>query len=130
MSQATAESDFKDDRDFVLRSPECRSREELERALADPIRLLAPPPPNPPPQFSVRDIMLITVGVSVGLAGGSWMPSRAFAFALGLATVLILLVVSFCPPQTHTGKMAWTALLIAYFSALLAAIVRPPFNLP
>ena len=119
-----------DDDDFVVRSPECRSREELEREMADPIQLPPPPQPKPPTQFSVRDIMLLMIGVSVGLAGGSWMPSQTFAFALGLVTVLILLVVSLHPPQTHMGRMAWAALVIAYFSALLSAIIRPPLTPP
>jgi hypothetical protein len=116
-----------DEGDFVLRPPECPSREELERELADPIELPDPLPSRPPPpQFSLRDVMFLMVGVAGGLAGGTWMPSEVFAAILGLAMLLGLLVVTWHPPETHLGKIIWASLVVAYFSAVLAAIVRPP----
>jgi hypothetical protein len=118
--------DRNDDGDFVLLPPECPSREELERELTDPIELPGPPPPPPPPQFSLGDVMVLTVGVAVGLAGGSWMPGKAFALLLGLVLLVGLVIVSWHPPQSRLGKVIWTSCVIAYFTALLAAIVRPP----
>src|SRR5689334_7705976 len=99
------------DDDFLLRPPECRSREELERELADPIVLPNPPPPAAPFQFSIGDVMLLMVGVSVGVAGGSWMPARTFGFALGLMTILVLIAFTLHPPQSRTARLVLTTVL-------------------
>jgi hypothetical protein len=113
--------------DFVLRPPECPSREELERDLADPIQLPDPSPLRPPPpQFSLGDIMLLMVGVAAGLAGGSWMATDLFAAILGLATLVGLLIVSWHPPETRLGKIIWASFVVAYFMSVLAAVLRPP----
>jgi len=120
--------DRNEDGGFVLLPPEGPSREELERGLSDPIELPGPPPPPPPPQFSIRDAMLLMVGLSVGLAGGSWMPSDAVAAVLGMVTVLGLVVVTLYPPESRLGKLIWASLVVAYFTALLAAIIRMPTN--
>jgi hypothetical protein len=114
--------------ELVLRPPECRSREQVERELAEPIELPGPAPRGPPPQFSLRDIMVLTVGVAAGLAGGSWMPGKLFAALLGLATLIGLLVVSLRPPETRAGKLVWASFVIAYFTAVVAALLRPPTN--
>jgi hypothetical protein len=113
------------DDDFTLRPLECRSREELERELADPILLPEAPPPPRPWQFSIGDVMFLMVGGSIGLAGGSTLWGHAFEFALGLVTLSLLVIFQFHPPQTHAGRLVLTAVLIAYFSALLAAAIRP-----
>jgi hypothetical protein len=118
------------DDDFRLRPPECRSREELERELADPICFPEAPPPAAPFQFSIGDVMLLMVGVSVGVAGGSWMPARIFGFYLGLLTILVLIGFTLHPPQSRTARLVLTTVLVAYFSAMLAAAIRPPAELP
>jgi DNA-binding transcriptional LysR family regulator len=116
-----------DEGDFVLLPPLCPSREELERELAEPIQLPDPSPPRPPPpQFSLRDVMLLMVGVAAGLAGGSWMPAKLFAALLGLALLSGLLIVSWRPPETRLGKVIWASFVIAYFMAIAAAVIRPP----
>jgi len=116
-----------DDGDFVLLPPDCPSREELERELIGPIQLSDVSPQRPKPtQFSLLDVMLMVVGMAVGLAGGTWMQSVAFAAILGLVMLCGLLVVTFQPPQTHCGKVIWALLVVAYFSAVLAAVVRLP----
>jgi hypothetical protein len=113
--------------DFVLLPPECRSREEQERELVGPIAIAPEPPQAPHPlQFSVSDLMILMVGVAAGLAGGSWMPTDVFAAILGLATLIGLLIVSWHPPETRIGKVIWASFVIAYFMAVLAALVRPP----
>jgi hypothetical protein len=122
--------DTSTDDDFLLRPPECRSREELERELAEPIRLPEAPPPAAPFQFSIGDVMLLMVGVSVGVAGGNWMPARIFGFYLGLLTIVVLLAFTLHPPQSRTARLVLTTLLVAYFSAMLAAAIRPPAALP
>ena len=118
--------DRNDEGDFVLLPPECPSRDELERGLTDPIQLPGPPPPPPPPQFSLADVMLLTAGVGVGLAGGTWMPGKMFAAVLGLALLIGLLIVSWRPPESRLGKVIWASCVIAYFTAVLAAVFRPP----
>jgi hypothetical protein len=116
-----------DNGDFDLRPIECPSRDEKERELAGPFQPDDTPPPRQPrPQFSLGDVMILMVGVAVGLAGGSWMPNDAFAAILGLVTLLGLVAVSWYPPQTHLGRIVWAALVVAYFMAVLAALVRPP----
>jgi len=116
-----------DEGDFVLLPPEGRSREEVERELTGPI-VIAPEPAEPPRllQFSVGDLMILMVGVAAGLAGGSWMPTDVFAAILGLATLAGLLIVSWHPPETRLGKMIWASFVVAYFMAVLAALIRPP----
>ena len=114
--------------DLVLLPPEGMSREELERQFAEPLKI--EPEPRPPkwPQFSIADVMIVMVGVAVGLAGGSWMPTDVFAAALGLVTLAGLLVVSWYPPESHLAKLLWATLVIAYVLAVLAAVLRPSTN--
>jgi hypothetical protein len=122
-----ANSDQPNDGDFVLRPPECPSRDEWQRVLKGPIEIL-PEPAAPPrwPQFSLGDLMILMVGVAAGLAGGSWMPTDLFAAILGLATLLGLLVVSWRPPESHVGRVIWASFVVAYFMAVLAAVFHPP----
>ena len=69
--------------------------------------------------------MILMVGVAIGLAGGSWMPTDVFAATLGLLTLVGLLVVSWHPPETHLGKLIWATLVLAYVIAVFAAVFRP-----
>jgi hypothetical protein len=76
------------------------------------------------PQFAVSDILMVMVGAAVGLAGGTWMPADIFAAVLGLVTLLGLLVVHLFPPQTRLGKRLWATLVLAYITAVGAALFR------
>jgi hypothetical protein len=69
--------------------------------------------------------MILMIGVALGLAGGSWMPTDVFAASLGLLTLVGLLVVSWHPPKTHLGKLLWATLVLAYVIAVFAAVFRP-----
>src|SRR5262245_3990255 len=87
------------DEPVLLQPPDCPSREDWARQLNRPPEPEPPPPPAPRwPQFSLSDVMILTVGVAAGLAGGSWMPTDVFAALLGLITLVGLLVVSWQPP--------------------------------
>lgn len=111
--------------DLALGKVDCPSREQFQRKLEPLPELPAAPPPAPPRfQFSVLDLMVVMVGVSAGLAGGTWMPAEVFAAVLGLVTLLGLLVVHFLPPETHAGKLIWGTLILAYFVAVSAALFR------
>jgi len=118
--------DSSNDDDLVVLPAEGLSREELERQFAEPLHLEPDPAPARWPQFSIGDLMIVMVGVASGLAGGSWMPTDVFAAALGLVTLVGLLVVSWYPPESHLGKLLWATLVIAYILAVLAAVLRPP----
>ena len=55
--------------EFRLAPTDCPSREQLERAYADPIVITTEPAAARWPQFSLRDIMIVMAGVAGGLAG-------------------------------------------------------------
>lgn len=114
------------DGEFVVRPSEGPSREELSRR-AEPPPTLQPAPSivAARPQFGVRDLMVVMVGVAAGLAGGTWMPPDVFAAILGLVTLLGLLAVHMYPPESHLGKLLWGTLVLAYVMAVLAAICQP-----
>jgi hypothetical protein len=126
MTSQPPDNPARDDDGFRLREPGCPSREELERHLLGPVELKPEPPQPPRAQFSLSDVMILTVGVAVGLAGGSWMPTDLFAAILGMATLMGLLIVSLYPPDSHLGKLIWASFVIAYFMAVVAALLRPP----
>lgn len=79
---------------------------------------------NDRPRFSIGDLLIVTVGAAVGLAGGTWMPADLFAAILGLITLLSLLLVHLFPPRSRAGKVMWAALVVGYITAVLAALIR------
>jgi hypothetical protein len=76
------------------------------------------------PRFGITDLLVVTSGVAIGLAGGTWMPADFFAAILGLATLLGLLVVHLFPPQTRLGRLLWAALVTGYITAVFVALIR------
>lgn len=124
---------MRDSDDLRLVPPDCPSREDWERRLAQPAdRITAqpivietpPPPPSEWPRFSITDLLVITAGAAIGLAGGTWMKADLFAAILGLVTLLGLLVVHLFPPQSRLGKQVWAALVVCYITAVLTALAR------
>ena len=114
-----------DQDDFRLAPPDCPSREDWERRLAPPIVIeTPPPPPSEWPRFSITDLLVITAGVAIGLAGGTWMKADVFAAILGLVTLFGLLVVHLFPPQSRLGRLVWAALVVCYITAVLTALAR------
>ena len=111
--------------DFRLAPPDCPSADDWQRALAPKPKLPQPAPPPPRHQYSVGELMILMVGVAVGLAGGSWMPTDVYAATLGLCTLVGLLVVSWSPPETRLGKLIWATLVLAYVISVFAAVFRP-----
>jgi hypothetical protein len=110
--------------EFRLAPPDCPSREDWQRKLAPPIAIQPPAKPNEWPRFGITDLLVVTGGAAIGLAGGTWMPADFFAAILGLATLLALLVVHLFPPQTRLGKLLWAALVTGYVTAVLVALIR------
>ena len=121
------DDDADSDAEFSLLPPDCPSREQFSRG-HEPIAL---PPPEPPPparvQFSMADLMIVTVGIGLGLAGGTWMPAELFAAVLGLMTLVGLLGVHLSPPESHLARLIWGTWVLAYFIAVAAAVARSWF---
>jgi hypothetical protein len=116
---------------FNILPPDGPSSEEIELRLNPPPKYEPPPPPpNQRPQFSLSDIMVLMLGVAAGLAGGSWMRADVFAAGLGLLTLMGLVAVHLYPPETHTTRLVWSTLVIAYIMAVVAALLRPGGALP
>ena len=112
------------DDNFPLQPSDCPSREQFSRG-HEPIRLPELPLPHRPRfQFSMSDLMIVTLGVATGLAGGSWISAELFAAVLGLVTLVGLMLVHANPPETHTGRLLWGTLVMAYVIAVAAAVVR------
>jgi hypothetical protein len=100
--------------DFRLAPPDCPSREDWQRRLAPPVALEpTPPPPSEWPRFGITDLLVVTAGAAIGLAGGTWMPADLFAAILGLATLVGLLLVHLFPPSREwascCGRRWWWA---------------------
>jgi hypothetical protein len=115
--------------DFVLRPSDCSSRAEAEQRCRLPIKLPERPPlPSRRLQYSLGELMIVMVGLSISLAGGRWMPPDIFAAVLGITTLLGLFFVTWHPPESRAGKLIWAALIIAYLMAVVAAALRLPAN--
>jgi len=111
--------------EFPLRPPDGPGREAIERFL-DPPKMPTEPPAKPSEyQFRLTDLLIVTAGVGVGLAGGSWLPRDLFAAILGLITLIGLMLVHVYPPETRLGKLLWGTLVLAYLISVVAAILRP-----
>ena len=108
--------------DLHLRPVECPSRQEFVKQVY-PQELSAEPSLAPPRfRFSVLDLLVVTAAVSVGLAGGKWMPAGVFALFMGVVTLGGLIVVELYPPQSRGGWLAWIGVVLAYLSAWLSAL--------
>ena len=109
--------------ELELRPVECPSREEfVQQAFAQ--EAPAEPVSAPPARFrfTVLDLLVITAALSVGLAGGKWMPAGAFALFMGVVTLGGMIVVELYPPQSRGGWLAWISVVLAYLSAWISAL--------
>ena len=69
--------------ELQLRPVDCPSRDEI--LMHNLVQELAQAPPEAPParfRFSVFDMLVVTFAISVGLAGGKWMPAGVFALLI------------------------------------------------
>ena len=115
------------DDEFQLRPPDGPGRERIEKFL-EPSPLAAmpvDPPPKSEYQFRLTDLLIVTAGVGLGLAGGSWMPRDIFAAILGVVTLIGLMCVHIYPPETRLSKVLWGTLVLSYLISVVAAIFRP-----
>ena len=118
------------DDEVKLRAPEGPSREEISRQLEPlPQHLPAAIAPAKPLQFSLGEVMALMVAISLGLAGGTWVPAEIFAAAMGLAMLAGLLAVHLYPPESRWARLLWWGLGLAYTVAVLAAVLKPASRL-
>jgi hypothetical protein len=113
--------------EFSLRPPEGPGREAIERFL-DPPQFPADEPvaaQGKDYQFRLTDMLVVTAGIALGLAGGSWMPRDIFAAVLGLVTLGALMLIHFYPPETRQAKLLWGTLVLAYLISVAAAVCFP-----
>lgn len=111
--------------EFVLRPPDGPGRQAIELFLDPPKIPESPPPAANEYQFRLTDLLIVTAGVGLGLAGGSWMPRDMFAAILGLVTLLGLMLVHLYPPETRQSKVLWGTLVLSYLISVAAAICYP-----
>ena len=109
-----------------LLPPDCPSSDQFRQHFEKLDAAEPEPAPAVPPrfQFSLVDLMIVTAGVGLGLAGGTWMPADYFAGIMGLLILGGLILVHFYPLESHGAKLAWGTFILAYFVALLAAVFR------
>jgi hypothetical protein len=76
------------------------------------------------PQFSLRDLFVLTTIVAIELAGLRWFGARGLAAIAGMAAVGWLIFVTVYH-ATPLFRLVWWSLLVAYLLALLTALVEP-----
>jgi hypothetical protein len=112
------------DDDLRLAPPDCPSRGELCPQLVPPEITEFEEPLPPRFQFSLTDLMVIMLGVSVGLAGGTWMPADYFAGIMGLLVLGGLILVTLFPFESRSGWLAWGTFILAYVVAVITAAFK------
>ena len=77
-------------------------------------------------QFHIADLMLMTVAVSIGIAGGLWVPGVLFAAVLGVLTLVGMALDMVFEISDRRFNVFWLACIVAYLVASLAATFRVP----
>ncbi|WP_254508411.1 hypothetical protein [Anatilimnocola floriformis] len=115
------------DDEFKLQPPDGPGRERIEKFFdGSPLAAMpVDPPPKSDYQFRLTDLLIVTAGVGLGLAGGSWMPRDIFAAILGVVTLIGLMAVHIYPPESRLSKVLWATLVMSYLISVVAAIFRP-----
>jgi len=116
-----ADEQAPDGPEFELAPPDGLS--ECERAIR-----WSPLPPvvlSPQPerfQFSLLTILFLTFFAAIGLAGHNSISPPAFAGTLGLVVLFCLMWSVVQPPKSYYGLLALWGLILAYVSAIVAAL--------
>lgn len=123
MSNDTSETG---DDPLPLKPVDCPSAEQWDRALSRKEL----PPPEPPAaapkwQFSMIDLFVLTIGCSLGMAGGTWMPVSVYAACLGITILLGMVLIPFLSQLPELlMRWVWLALLSAYAASIAAVAMR------
>ena len=115
--------------------PEGKSAAEVHAALeAGAERLLpsgrvripfVPLPPDPPLQFSLRDLLTVVTIVSVEFGGLHWLKPKESAGLAGLAALVWLICLTLLKLDSPLARLIWWALLIVYLMAAALTFVPP-----
>ncbi len=91
---------------------------QLQSDSPDP---LAPAAPLKDYQWTLKELGVITVFASVGLAGASWMPAPIFAGLVGALTILAIFCGSVFLPDARKHRAVYFGFFCMYALAILSA---------
>lgn len=115
-----------DEEELRIRPAEGPSREEISRQL-EPLGNYVPQPDERAQrlQFTIADVLVLMSAMSLGLAGGTWVPVQLFAAVMGLVMLCGLVIVHVYPPEAHWARLLWWSLGLAYTVSVLVAVLKP-----
>jgi hypothetical protein len=102
----------------VHRLQAAEARQVLFRALSRPA------PEKPRFQYSLAELAALSSFLAVVMALAHYLPLKAFAAAVGVATVLAMACEHLAPGWRGWFTWAWSILSIVYLVSLIAAVVR------
>ncbi len=76
-------------------------------------------------QWTLKELGVITVFASVGLAGASWMPAAIFAGLIGVVTILAIFCGSVFLPDARKHRAVYFGFFCMYALAILSACFQP-----
>lgn len=79
---------------------------------------------GPPTQYSLRDLLVLTLAGAIGLASGRVFGGELFSFVTGVVAALLFAVTLVQPPQTKWGRLLMRSMLTMYALSALALIMQ------
>ena len=68
--------------------------------------------------------MVLMFGISLGMAGGTWIHPGIFSLLMGVIMLAGLAIYHFDPPETHRMKVVWIPLFAGYLTSVIAAMIK------
>jgi len=113
-----------DDEQFTLTPADGLSEaERIHRSRTYP-PVSVPESPRRAGQFTVAGLLAVTFFVALGLSGQSWVSAQVYAGVMGLLALLALIWAATRPAESAASRLVWWGITVAYFSAVVAALVR------
>jgi hypothetical protein len=121
-------SDDNDSDPIRILPAEGMSRAELARALEqESVKDQSDDAPTPSGEtglrFTLCDLLLLMSVAAAGLAGGHWVPPEVFAGVLGIATLVVLVLITVALPESRLSRLVWTYMITLYFVAAISAVI-------
>lgn len=80
---------------------------------------------EPPPRFSMLDLLVIVSFAGVGLAAAQWLLAGWYIGGLGIVAFVALVVVGIFKPKNHAVQlMLWAGVTAYFFAALGITVAR------